>query len=292
MNTYLDSSCKLCGLRNIRKYISSKDFRLKSSIDDHSLLNCNDCNFIFLNYKNAQGYLYSESFFLKIDFLTKINYFFWKKNIKSIKKKYFDNKKINILDYGCGSGGLVKYLSKDFNIDGYDPFKQFSDNQKNFYHSIDSIDNKKYNLIILSHVIEHIVDLDLEIKALANLLDNNGIIIFEIPNIKSLEYNLYKKYFFHLDLPRHLNFFNKDNISIFFKKKKFTKLSINNGFTLVLAPFSPIKSTLFKLKNENVSIFKKIIILFCLPFLFFFFLFLNIFKINNSYFGGIYQLND
>ena len=100
---------------------------------------------------------------------------------------------------------------------------------------------------------EHIVNFDKEFKNLINLLNKNGLVLFEIPNLNCFEFRIYKKYFFHLDLPRHVNFFNKKNIELIFNKFLFTKIEINNGMTLLLAPFSPLKSLLFLLNSKKIS---------------------------------------
>lgn len=289
-STY-QSICKLCKSNKVSDFIKANDYRLYTSNKDFTLDFCNDCKFIYQDITKPQGYLYDKNFFNRIDILTKINYLFWRKKIKNIKHNFFKNKDIKILDYGCGNGELVKFLSKNYSIVGYDPYGNFKKNDKNLSNNINEIFNNKYDLIILSHILEHIVNFDDEFKNINNLLNKNGLILFEIPTLNCFEFKIYKNYFFHLDLPRHVNFFNKKNIELIFNKYLFKKIEINSGMTLLLAPFSPIKSLLFLVNSKQIPKLKKMLFLLVTPFLFILLFFLNIGKINNSYFGGIFKKN-
>lgn len=279
----MNVKCKLCKSQDTILFMSSFDYRLDSSKKKFDLYQCKNCWFVFLNKIEKNAYKYEGSFFTKLDILSKVNHFFWERKINKVLNDLKIEGPINILDYGCGTGGFIKSLKKNKHINayGYDPYLPNDDrflknNLKDF--------NIKFKIILMMHVLEHLDDIDHEINNIYNLLDKNGIIIFEVPTLECIEFKFFKKYFFHLDLPRHLNFFNKSNIDLVFKKK-FNFYEISNGYTFLLAPFSPIKSSIKISKKELI---KKILsYIFFIPFLI-----MNIFKFKNSYFSGIVIKND
>ena len=70
----------------------------------------------------------------------------------------------SVLDYGCGTGALTRFINlkrPEAYVVGFDFSKVaidycISQNQENFYTTaIDDFDPQSFNVVILSHVIEH-----------------------------------------------------------------------------------------------------------------------------------------
>jgi len=121
--------------------------------------------------------------------------------IHTLKKK-----KIDLLDFGCGDCFLFKHLDNTkYNYTGYDInnvlLKEIINKDKNI-NLTNKIDNQKYDVIVLSAVIEHVSDPTETISKLKlNLRDNNSIIIITTPN----------KYFdFIHKFGANLGFFSKE----------------------------------------------------------------------------------
>lgn len=144
-------------------------------------------------------------------------------------RKALDKKAaINILDVGCGhnSFNICKQYFL-FNVfDGID--KEIWHENENDYKDFtnlflidletetDKIDNLKeeyYDLILMSHVIEHIFNGHEIIQKLISKLAPNGIIYIETPSIKTLKY------------PSGIGFFNFHDDSTHKKIYSFSKLS-------------------------------------------------------------------
>lgn len=149
-------------------------------------------------------------------------------------KKYIDHKKTKILEIGCGAGGILKYYQdKGYYVQGLD----YDNRQLNYGISkgLNLINNnnyynvtEKFDLIILSHVLEHMSEPEKEIDKIKKYLSVNGIIYIEVPSIhsiKNLNYNYNIKNFFHI---AHFLHFSKKTFINFMKINNLKTLKIND----------------------------------------------------------------
>ena len=120
----------------------------------------------------------------------------------------------SVLDFGCGSGALLKkYDIGTKTVVGYEPDPRAANVAKKdglvVFTYLDEISKRydKFDLIIMSHVIEHLSNPQLEIKKLIPLLSANGRIIITTPNANSLGHLIFGKYWRGLEPPRHFNIF-------------------------------------------------------------------------------------
>ncbi len=105
--------------------------------------------------------------------------------------KKFLKKKDKILEVGCSSGFMLKNLiSKNFShCYGIEPsgvFSKFLKKEKiKTFRNIEEIEKKKLKFDVIMHffVLEHIQKPEIFLKKQLSLLNKNGRIIFEIPNV-------------------------------------------------------------------------------------------------------------
>lgn len=64
--------------------------------------------------------------------------------------------------------------------------------------------DSKFDIIILWHVLEHLEQQEQLLDAISDHLDEDGLLVIAVPNFSSLQQRVFSKYWFHLDLPRHL----------------------------------------------------------------------------------------
>lgn len=111
-----------------------------------------------------------------------------------LKKKYFFNKDLKILDIGCGNGYLLENLSIEGyrNLYGVDiELSQIKSNTNVKYYPLKSTQldkiKEKFDVIICFHVIEHLEAKDLSetMKQIGLSLNNNGVLIIAVPNAQS-----------------------------------------------------------------------------------------------------------
>ena len=129
-----------------------------------------------------------------------------------------------ILDFGCGTGDFLKVCYKDgWEITGIEPSVKARDiaNQKlnNLVfdaNEINNFKNKKFDVITLWHVLEHLPNLKEAIINFKQLLKPNGVLVVAVPNFRSYDANYYQSYWAAWDVPRHLWHFSQFSISKLF----------------------------------------------------------------------------
>lgn len=131
------------------------------------------------------------------------------------------NKPKSLLDIGAGTGDFLLFAkSRGFEVVGVEPnekARQLS-SQKGIplHQEIQNIIDQKYDAITLWHVLEHLPNLDDQIKTITSLLKNDGVLVIAVPNFNSYDASHYGKYWAAYDVPRHLWHFSKASIAKLF----------------------------------------------------------------------------
>lgn len=130
----------------------------------------------------------------------------------------------NLLDIGAGTGDfLIASKEKGWNVFGVEPNKNARElaKKKNVVleQSIEGLIGKKFQVITLWHVLEHLPDLERQIAVFAQFLTQDGALIVAVPNFHSFDANHYGKYWAAFDVPRHLWHFSKKSIALLFGKR-------------------------------------------------------------------------
>lgn len=132
-------------------------------------------------------------------------------NLKAIGLCLKNNKNPKILDIGSGAGHLLKKLERHglTKLYGIDPYLKKDMKIGNIKltkaNIVDCVkDNKKYDIVLLSHVLEHLENPSEEIENIKNLIKENGKIIIRIPLSSSKAFEIFGKNWFQIDAPRHL----------------------------------------------------------------------------------------
>jgi len=148
-------------------------------------------------------------------------------------RKNIPNLDTKILDYGCGNGKLLAYLkSRGFNIDGYDPsISAVHLAQKRGLSVFFHIPDKKYDLMMFWHSLEHTAQPWLDIQNCQKYLVPNAKLIIAVPNADSLEARFFGSRWFCYDWPFHRAHFTYQSLK---------KLLESNGFKIIsLDCFNP-----------------------------------------------------
>lgn len=148
----------------------------------------------------------------------------YKKNIvqKTIDNQpTIDNQQLKtILDYGCGAGEFVKFISEDFKTFGFEPnenarkFAQQKSPKTTFLSSptLSEIEDGSLDLITLWHVFEHIENQSEILSVFHRKLKPNGKLIIAVPNHTSYDGQKYKAFWAAYDVPRHIFHFSREGM--------------------------------------------------------------------------------
>lgn len=270
------AKCALCGGKDYTVFSKSKDYRCHRSAVDFTLVKCKKCDLIYLNPRPSRkeiGKFYPKDYYQSRSLLLEetLDKFLLKNDIKNLKK-YKKNGKI--LDLGCGAGKFISEVQNlgfetygvDVSKDAYEIARKKG--IKVFHGELieQKFPNNCFDAVTLWHSFEHLYNPDLTLREIARILKKDGILIMETPNIDSFSFDLFKKYYFHLDLPRHLYHWSIKTMEKILDKNGF-KITKNEYFSIG-CPFSLFYSTAFFLDDHKIKGFiAKIIMLILSPFL-------------------------
>ena len=165
-----------------------------------------------------------------------------------VKKRSFKqktalfNKEIKnqkILDIGAGTGDFLLYCkNKGLNITGVEPNENARKKAESkgiiLQDRLDKVVKKKFNIITLWHVLEHIPNLYESIEQIKSLLSEKGQLFIAVPNFKSYDAQYYKEFWAAYDVPRHLWHFSQQSIKTLFSS---ANMKVTRVYPLVYDSF-------------------------------------------------------
>lgn len=209
-------TCDVCGSEDI----------VDLSNGDNTLLKCEICKFI---KKHDEDSIDNENF---DDIIEHYSFTGTESILKQICNDNIERKPLNVLDIGCWDGSLLNCLPASWIKSGVEPNCMASKlaEQKNFYvfrKPLLNIDfkDKMYDLVLLLDVIEHLNDPLSSLKKIRKILKPSGSVIVLTGNTGSLGCRLFKNNWYYYNYKSHINFFNKDNLTLSLKKTGFKKIS-------------------------------------------------------------------
>ena len=130
-----------------------------------------------------------------------------------------------ILDIGAGTGDFLSVAKNDgWQTIGVEPSDRAKSIAKNkgvsFVEQTSELENGSFDVISMWHVLEHVPDLDRQIKELKRLLKPTGTLIIAVPNFKSFDAKYYGKFWAAYDVPIHFWHFSKTAIKLLFEKEE------------------------------------------------------------------------
>lgn len=269
---YVD--CPFCNYDDYVIVAQGKDFECNLSDQEFTMVRCKKCGLLRLNPRpkiDELSFIYSSTynayiFESKLGRIMKFfrNYYL-RRMIVPLKKIIPSN--AVILEGGCGDGDFLINLKKFGNINwklsGNDISETAKEKLKNasieFYPGrFEDLDkNKKFDVIILKDVIEHLDQPGKVFASVNEILKANGLFIIETPNPDSWDAHIFgKRYWAGWHFPRHWTIYNKSQINDHLMKNGFKIIKITPN----LSPVSWLYSIKYFLSERRL--FSKLAFLF------------------------------
>ncbi len=226
--------CPICDSVNIEN-IRRISFNMDGIMPDfYFLARCVDCGFLYANtvatLQDYERYYAENNRYSNIPNQDTSTMKAYKKNFEIICK--YVSKDDNILDIGCGPGDMLKLMKKDGykHLTGIDSAQASIDklSESGIYGIRGTIYDEpiinargRFDVIILSGVLEHLYDLKKAVKNVRSYIKEAGKILCIVPN--ALEYGHYPSPLAHYINIEHINHFTPNSLM---------QLFAQNGFSL------------------------------------------------------------
>ena len=132
-----------------------------------------------------------------------------------------------ILDIGAGTGDFLSVAKNDgWQTIGVEPSEKAKSIAKSkgvtFVENTSELESRIFDVISMWHVLEHVPNLEDQIKELKRLLKPSGTLIVAVPNFKSYDAKYYGNFWAAYDVPIHFWHFSKTAIKNLFAKENMT----------------------------------------------------------------------
>lgn len=255
-------NCPVCNSDKNKIHSVVRDYSVSKK--EFSLVECNSCGFIWTQNmpdKNSIEPYYKNTNYVSHNDTQKGLFFktyHWVRNFMLKRKKRLiihltQKNNGNLLDIGSATGYFLNTMKEaGWEVEGIeqdidaqkiakDKFNITSFSPQQIY----NLENEKYDVITLWHVLEHIHQLNENLQKIHQMLKKNGVLIVAVPNHQSFDAIFYEKYWAGWDIPIHLWHFSLKSMNKLMDKHQF-KIS-----TTKTLPFDPFYVSLISEKYQK-----------------------------------------
>tara|TARA_B100000768_G_scaffold172847_1_gene181490 strand:- start:564 stop:1544 length:981 start_codon:yes stop_codon:yes gene_type:complete len=225
---FLESrNCPLC-LKSLKNYLFQKR--------GGHYVRCNNCGLVHLDpvfkdkelntyYKNLHN---AQSKVVKNE-----NDFYRRIYSRGLELIHIFKRKGSILDVGCSSGFFLDIAKeKKWQTFGIELNKKESKIAKKkhsvFEHNLELLKNKKFDVITMWDVIEHIKDGNKCLQEMKKKLNKNGLVFFQTPNINSLAARVMQSKCNVFDGIEHVNLYDFNTMKLLAHRNNFKILKFES----------------------------------------------------------------
>lgn len=221
--------CDLCGADDTSLLLKAKDIN-QAKRGLFNVVRCKKCGLVYVNprpTKREIGKFYPKTYYVgPSDAERGIDKFQYgrMKKIKKFKKTG------RILDVGCGPGYFLAVAKKNgWKTQGVEVSKIAAGYAKKKFginvfagELLDAgYPNEYFDVVTLWHVLAHLPNPSETLTEANRVLKKDGLLVLTVPNITGFQAKVFKEYWFHLDVPRHLYFFGSGVLRQMLRKSGF-----------------------------------------------------------------------
>jgi SAM-dependent methyltransferase len=230
----------------------------------YRLFKCDSCDLIFYDPFPEIDYEYHTDSIASLKDYVHLN-----SNIEGLISNLLNNipdeNCQTMLEVGCGFGFTLDFAKRILNMDvvGYEPSlygevgaEELNLNIKRKYLTLDEVKERKFDIIFLSEVLEHIQDPLSFISLLKEGLSEKGVLILTTPDYKKLQKDLARPSELALLSPgAHVILFSENSLNKILKKAGFKYVSIDTVGSLIAV--SSIQKRRWKIHENKNSLVRK-----------------------------------
>jgi len=240
-------ACNQCGSPNSDVIAHGTDREYYSSTDAYTIVQCRECGLVYLSprptsaelphiYPRAyHSYILDDAAGSKDSFITKMRKRAGARRFRPIMQHIKGTEKVDLLDVGCGNGWLLQVIKSldperisTFGVEISEPVCEVARKQGHTIYCGRFEDvklDRAFDVVNLTHVIEHVSDPRLAVRKAYEALNQGGLLLLETPNIGAIEWEWFKDgNWGAYHIPRHWFFFDRETIG---------SLGRAEGFTLI-----------------------------------------------------------
>ena len=261
-------NCPLCESDDSKSILRFDNFQFLTDCKEHSKIAdidihiCNQCETIYNNP------VYTDVGFNNL-FSEMAHSYGMTQGRPSEQIDYFNNIGVlenakSVLDLGCYRGELLSHFPNHLEKDGVDidqpsiEFARLNFPEANFYcQDLEKFNTgKKYDLIIMLHVLEHLKNPLEVIKNIHNAAHQNSYLIIEVPILENGFTNDVNGFF----SAQHLTHFSRASLKNFFKKGGWEIIRLDeqtqyNGARVVATPTKKTEQFLPKINGDTAMLY-------------------------------------
>jgi 2-polyprenyl-3-methyl-5-hydroxy-6-metoxy-1,4-benzoquinol methylase len=202
-------SCSVCGSSNGLSVLEKARDYITAHIFD--VIQCSSCNTRSTHPQPSNLDPYYPSLYRRYHKIVEgvLNFFYRKKAAKWSREF---SQPGAVLEVGCGGGLMLKaFKEAGWEVEGIERTPEMSMQAEALLgqpiHACNLSDlqvGRKFELVVLFQVLEHIDDPLPLLRECASRLSENGKLIVAVPNQASWQARIFGAKWFHLDVPRHL----------------------------------------------------------------------------------------
>lgn len=253
------SECPICGQKTSKLFTAPCDYRKPKNSSSHDVYWCSGCSFgqvwerpkkedIASFYELDSYYTHDASKTVNGNdngsksFLDRLRmHLAWRlDNGEDLSPSeatsvLSEGNSLEILEIGCGNGAnLSNFIGKGFSAVGVEPDPKAREaaikaglivHEGTAEELPEAILGKKFDVVLMSHVLEHCLNINSAVVNAKSMLKRGGIYIVETPNCGSLGFKEQKAEWPWSDIPRHLNFFTPFSLRSILIKHDFDVIS-------------------------------------------------------------------